>query len=176
MEELIHKLGIEPKLLLAQIVNFGVLLLLLYKFLYTPILTMLQKRENYIKSSLQEAKDIEKRSKEFEEWKSGEMKKVKEETNAILEKAILDSEKVKNDALEKTRMRSEELIEKAKQEIEAQKEQMLTEARKEIGDLVILATQQVSGKIITREDEKRLIKETVENVRKDNRDVIYTVV
>lgn len=176
MEELISKLGINPKLLLAQIINFGILLLLLYKFLYRPVLTMLQKREDYIKKSLQEAKDIEKRGKEFEEWKSVEIKKVREETNAILEKAILDSEKIKDETTTKAQLNVNELIDKAKKEIVFQKEQMLIEAKKEMGDLVMLATQEITGKIITREDEKRLIEETVDNLGKKEKKMVYTEV
>lgn len=174
MEELIGKLGINPKLILAQIINFGILLLLLYKFLYKPVLNILQKRENYIKKSLQEAKDIEKQKKEFEELKSSEMKKMREETNAILEKAILDSEKIKDEVVAKAQSNANELIEKAKKEIVSQKEQMLIEARKEMGDLVMLATQEIAGKIITREDEKRLIEETVDNLGKKEKKIVYT--
>lgn len=164
MEELIHKLGIEPKLLLAQIINFGILLLLLYKFLYKPVLGILQKRENYIKKSLEEAKDIEKRSKEFDEWKEKELKKVKGETNTILNKAILDSEKIKAENIEKTQIEASELINKAKKEIVSQKEQMLSEIKKEVGDLVILATQKVAGRIVNSEDEKQLIEKTVGSI------------
>lgn len=174
MQELIHKLGIEPKLLIAQIINFSILLLLLYKFLYKPVLSILQKRENYIKHSLHEAQEVEKRSKEFETWKTDEMKKAKEETNAILEKAIVESEKIKNETVEKAKLRTDELMDKAEKELVAQKEQMLLEARKEIGNLVILATQEVSGKIITTEDEKRLIEETVENLGKKDKREMYT--
>lgn len=176
MEELISKLGINPKLLLAQIINFGILLLLLYKFLYRPILTMLQKREDYIKKSLQEAKDIEKQGKEFEEWKSVEIKKVREETNAILEKAILDSEKVKVETIEKAKTGADELISKAKKEIIAQKEQLLVEARKEIGDLIVLATGKVVGRVIDKEDEKELVKSTIKNFSGEKRDVSYSKV
>lgn len=176
MEELIHKLGIEPKLLIAQIINFGVLLLLLYKFLYRPILTMLQKRENYIKKSLEDAKDIKKQKREFEELRSSEMKKVKAEANTILEKAVMDSEKIKDEAMAKARSSADELVEKAKKDITIQKEQALIEARKEMGDLIVLATQEVSGKIITGEDEKRLIEETLGKLgKKDKREMYANV-
>lgn len=176
MEELIHKLGIEPKLLIAQIINFGILLLLLYRFLYKPVLGVLQKREQYIKKSLAEAKNVEKKNKEFEEWKLREMKKVKDEANVILEKAILDSEKIKNETLEKAKSATDELLEKAKKEINSQKEQMLLEARKEVGDLVMMATSKIVGRVIDREDEKELINGTVKNISGDKKDILYSKV
>lgn len=176
MEELIHKLGIEPKLLIAQIINFGILLLLLYRFLYKPVLGVLQKREDYIKKSLEEAKNAEKKNKEFEERKLREMKKVKDEANVILEKAILDSEKIKNETLEKAKSATDELLEKAKKEINSQKDQMLLEARKEVGDLVIMATSKIVGRVIDKEDEKELINDTVKNISGDKKDILYSKV
>lgn len=175
MQELIYKLGIEPKLLLAQIINFGILLLLLYKFLYKPVLNVLQKREEYIKRSLEEAKSIETKSKEFDNWKADEMKKVKEEANTILEKSIMDSEKIKSEAIEKARAATEELVTKAKKVINDEKEQMLVEARKEIGELVVMATSKVVGRVISKEDEKELIRETIKGISEDEKEAAYSL-
>jgi len=47
-----EKLGIEPSLLLAQIINFAIIVVVLSKLLYKPILSMLEKRKREIEESL----------------------------------------------------------------------------------------------------------------------------
>mgnify|MGYP001588456271 CR=1 FL=1 len=63
--ELISKLGIDWKLLVAQIVNFFILLFVLYKFAYKPVLEMLEKRSKTIEKGIHDAKASEERLKEI---------------------------------------------------------------------------------------------------------------
>ena len=58
--ELITKLGIDWKLLIAQVINFFILLFVLHRFAYRPILKMLKKRTDTIDKSLSDVKQIEK--------------------------------------------------------------------------------------------------------------------
>ena len=66
MSELLTKLGIDLKLLVAQIVNFLILLLVLYKFAYGPIVAMLEKRQKKIEKGLKEAEEAHKKLEESE--------------------------------------------------------------------------------------------------------------
>jgi F-type H+-transporting ATPase subunit b len=58
--DILHEFGVQPILLLAQIVNFAILFFLLRKFLYGPLLKILEQRRNTIKESLKNAEKIEK--------------------------------------------------------------------------------------------------------------------
>ena len=69
MQELITKLGIDWKFLIAQIVNFLVLLFVLYKFAYGPILAMLEKRQKKIEKGLKDAEAATKNSKKAKKSK-----------------------------------------------------------------------------------------------------------
>ena len=57
--ELLHKLGIDWRLLIAQLINFSVLLFVLYKFLYHPILNILEKRRKQIEENDIRTKSLE---------------------------------------------------------------------------------------------------------------------
>jgi len=59
--EIFNQFGINPLLLLAQVVNFAVLLFILKRFLYKPILKVLEERKKRIEESLKNAEEIEKR-------------------------------------------------------------------------------------------------------------------
>jgi len=59
--ETLSSLGIDLKILLAQLVNFGILIFLLSKFLYKPVLKMLDQRKKKIAESIKKAEEIEKK-------------------------------------------------------------------------------------------------------------------
>ena len=62
--DILENFGVEPVLLLAQIVNFAILLFILKRFLYKPILKVLEERKNKIETSMKQSEQIQ---KEFEE-------------------------------------------------------------------------------------------------------------
>jgi F-type H+-transporting ATPase subunit b len=55
--EILHEFGINPVLLVAQIINFAIVFWVLKKFLYKPILTMLKERQKEIKKGITDAED-----------------------------------------------------------------------------------------------------------------------
>ena len=87
MDELIHKLGIEWKLLLAQIVNFIILLILLRKFLYKPLLKLMNNRRQKIVEGLEKAKKGEEEFQKIAELREKELVKVQGEAEVIIAKA-----------------------------------------------------------------------------------------
>ena len=81
------KLGIEPSLLLAQIVNFLVILVLLNKLLYKPILTMLEKRKKEIEDTVKITERLKKDEARMEEKHEKVLTKAREEASSIIEEA-----------------------------------------------------------------------------------------
>src|SRR5512136_1154217 len=97
--EALQKLGIDFKVLIAQIINFGILFFILKHFLYKPILNGLDKRKKRIKESLEKAAEIEKRSAESEKEYNERMLKANQEATVIVEKARVDAEKTRKSIL-----------------------------------------------------------------------------
>jgi F-type H+-transporting ATPase subunit b len=112
-----EKLGIQPIQLLAQIFNFLVLLLVLKKFLYKPILNMLDERRKKIEEGL---KNADKAALDLE--------KAKEKTDGIIAEARKDARKILEDAKRIAKKQEDEMLEKAKNEAS----HILTRAKKEI--------------------------------------------
>ena len=83
--ELLAKLGINWELLIAQIVNFLIVVGVLGYFVYKPILNLLDSRTERIRKSVEDARKIENQVKEMEALRTEEMKKLDEETEEILE-------------------------------------------------------------------------------------------
>lgn len=154
--ELISKLGIDWKLLAAQIVNFFILLFVLYKFAYKPVLDMLEKRSKTIEKGIHDAKASEERLKEIEQTRRKILDEAAREVGKLLEKAKADAEAMKKDLMADATEQAEDLLRRTKALVAEEKEKMTEDVKKEVAKFIILAT----GKILQREfsdaDQKRL--------------------
>lgn len=162
MLEIFSKLGLDYKLIIAQAVNFVLLLVILQRLAYKPVLKMLKERTDKIDKSIKHAQKIEEELKNTEEIKLAEIKKVKKESQEIIKEAYEISEKRSQESIEKTKAKTQEIVEKAKQEIKAEKENSVQEAKKEIADISI----QIAGKIIGKNIDENKQKDLVNDVLK----------
>ena len=162
--ELLQKLGIDWRLLIAQIINFLILLLILYKFLYKPILHLLENRKEKIEKSLRDALKLEEELTKTKEFKEQELGKAKREAQQIIEQTQKNAETLGQELKEKTKKEVEKLVIEAKSRVAEEKEKMLTEVKKEATFLVVAAAEKVVGKIIDEKTQRKLIEETLEEV------------
>jgi F-type H+-transporting ATPase subunit b len=127
--ELLHTFGIDPVLLIAQFINFAIVILLLKKFLYKPILSMLKTREEEIKRGVA---DAEKARQVLEETVQKEKK--------ILQAAQSDAKKL----IDEAKKQAEYMLEEARKESKKQTDQMIKEARNQIISETKLAEKQLA--------------------------------
>jgi len=161
MPEIFEKLGLDYKLIIAQAVNFVLLLIILQRLAYKPVLKMLKDRSDKIEKSLKQAKRIEEELKNTEETKLAEIKKAKKEANKIIKEARETSEQKTQEVLEKTKVKTQEIVEKAKLEIKAEKEKSIKETKKEIAEISILIAKKIIGSDIDKDKQRKLIDETL---------------
>lgn len=162
--EFIEKFGIDWKLLIAQGVNFAIVLLVLWKFAYKPILKLLHDREEKIDQSLKNADRVEALKQEMEVEKKAVLTEAKKEAQVIMQDAQLKIEKNRQVQLDKTKAEVAELVTKAKQEITQEKTKAMKAAERELGAIAI----NVAEKLIRRElkptDQEKLVAETVKEI------------
>lgn len=154
MTEIFGKLGLDYKLIIAQAVNFVLLLIILQRLAYKPVLKMLNDRTEKIDKSLKQAKKIEEKLKNTEEIKLAEIKKAKEEHRKIIKEAQEIAERKSQEAIEKTRIKTQEIVENAKMEITAGKEKSVKEAKKEIADISIQIAKKIIGNNLNEKEQK----------------------
>ena len=158
--ELLDNLGVDGWKLIAQLINFGIVLFVLWRFAYKPVLEMLETRRQKIAKSMDEAEQIKAELAETQE----ERDKVMAEANQKAEKLIADAKEATKQVGkaegERAVKQAEEIIRKAREATKADRERMMAELKAEIGRLVVETTAKVSGKVLTAEDQQRLIDET----------------
>lgn len=152
--------GWNASLFISQVISFCVVAFLLKKFAYGPILNMLAERQKTIQQSLENAEKIkaelaraeEERKRLFNEASAAAAKIIEEARAAAARISEIEGQKAVNTAAE--------IIAKAKQANESEFKRLELELKREIGSLAVKAAMQVSGKILTAEDQKRLAEET----------------
>lgn len=164
MESIIHDFGINPILLAAQIVNFLVLLFILKKFLYKPILKVLEERKIRIAQSLKQADEIEKRLKEIADREEEAILKSAKEGEKIIKEAGEYSAKLIDDGRKEYENLLKRGVDDARKLAEVEKLKLMQEVKENIADLVVLALQKITGKVISSKDQKRIIEQEIKNL------------
>ncbi|MFH0951922.1 MAG: F0F1 ATP synthase subunit B [Patescibacteria group bacterium] len=163
--ELIEGLGLDWKLLLAQLVNFAILLAILYKFAYKPLIKMLHDRSDKIDKSLKDAKKIEEDLKEIEVLREETMSKTRREAQTLLDKAKANGEQMKQEMASKAKEDVEKIVGEAHTEINLAKQKMISEAKEELGELVVSSAELILREKIDTDKDKELIDKSLKGIK-----------
>jgi len=114
-------LGIDTNLLIAQIINFGLLLWLLTKFLYKPVIQKIEKDEREMRRARELKTELERERAAFAERKEKEMAEAESKIREIIKEAERIAEKIKKDARGEAKREAEAIIKLAKNKLESLK-------------------------------------------------------
>jgi F-type H+-transporting ATPase subunit b len=163
--ELLQKLGIDWRLFIAQLVNFSILAIVLYKLLYKPVLNVLENRKEKIEKGLKDAEKLGEELERTKELQAKEINKAKVEAREIIENAQKLAEEAGQEMKRKAKGEVEKLIGAARVQIIDEKEKMLAEAKKEIASLVLDISEKVIGKIVDAKVSQKLIEESIKDIK-----------
>jgi F-type H+-transporting ATPase subunit b len=156
--EILAKLGIDWKLFVAQIVNFVILLIILRRFVYRPMLAFLEERTTRIDKGLKDADLARKKLGEMERKEKEVLDQAKKEAQKMLEKAELIGKQNYEKMLSKATDDVKLLMHQSAQKMELERVKMLNEAKAQLADLIILTTEKVLREKVDAQKESELIK------------------
>ena len=158
------KLGFRLPTLIAQVVNFGLLLLLLRLFAYKPIMTMLDNRANKIKESLEAGERARQEAVSSEKEVAKKIEEASLSGQQIVSQAVKTAEEVRRRAAQDAKKDADTLIAKAQVEIVREKQESLTELRKEVADLAVMVAGKAIATSLDKETQRKLIDNTLKEV------------
>lgn len=135
--------GLRGDLFAAQLVNFLLVLFVLWRFAYKPILRLLEEREAKIAKSVVDAEGIEARVREFEVERDALLTTARKDAQEIVMTAIAQSEERKTEMTEAAKREVERVIAKGKQQLAVDKEAILRETRKDMVDIAMKAAARI---------------------------------
>jgi len=163
--ELLNALGLNIKILIAQLINFAVLVLILWKFGYKPILKFLNDRKDKIERGVLDAEKATARLEEISDKEKEIIKKAKKEALIILEKAKKQGDENRKEIIDEAKEEIGQLINQEKAEIQIEKRETLKEIKREVADLVIRAVERIIREKIDNKKDKDLIKKIVKDLK-----------
>ncbi len=164
MQELFTKLGIDWRLLIAQIINFTVLLFVLYRFLYRPMLSLLEKRRKKIEKSLEEAARIDVESKRLEILKMQKVEEAKRDAAKVMEETAVHAEQAKQATLERTKQESEKIVTRARAQIASERESLFKGVQAEAAGVVIDVAEKVLKQKMDDDKDKKFIEDSIKQL------------
>lgn len=160
--EALANLGVNWKLFLAQAVNFLILLFILRRFAYRPMLDFLEKRSERIERGLQDAEAAAKKLSEMEEKEKKVLMVARSEAKTLIEAAETAAKKRDALHLAATEDTAKRFLEEARTKIEEEKKKVLLEAKREIAEVVTVAVERILREKIDTAKDRELIKQMVE--------------
>ncbi|MCL2474799.1 MAG: F0F1 ATP synthase subunit B [Chloroflexi bacterium] len=150
-------LGINLPLLIAQIVCFGGLLAILWRFAYKPVMNMLDARSEKIEESLAAGEIVVQQAREAEIAYKEKIKEAAAQSQIIIDRASKTGEEIRLKAIEEAKEEAAIVVSRAREEITREKEETISALRKEYADLVALAASKVIGKSLDKKAHEALI-------------------
>lgn len=163
--EILKNFGFDPVLLTAQIINFLIILYLLKRFLFKPILLTLKKREDEIDKGLKNAEEGKKVLEEALEKEKDILSKARAESEKIISEANSRAAKKSEEALEKAKMDTQRLIDQAKESLERDRKDAEAELEERVTKLAIEILEKSLGKILSKKEQALITEKAIREIK-----------
>jgi F-type H+-transporting ATPase subunit b len=148
-------------LMIWTLVVFGVSLYVLAKFAFPRIAEALDKRQKAIEESIETSERVRRDAEKLLEEYRERLAEARGQADDIVARARKTGEAHENEVLAEAKGKREEMMEQTRRDIEAETRRAIQEIRKEVADLTVAATEKVTRKSLTADDQKRLVEEAL---------------
>src|SRR4051812_41054963 len=161
MDKAVEALGINLPQLIAQVVNFIVLLVILRLTLYKPILKMLDDRKVKIREGLTAAEQARAEAQQAQANIQSQLDTARREGQDLVANAQQIAARIQAESREQSARDREAALERARAEIQLERDRAIAELRGEFADLTVTAAEKVIGQSLDRTAHQRIIQETL---------------
>ena len=158
-------LGINWPGLLTQVISFLILFILLKKFLYAPVVKMLEDRSEKIKSSLETAERVKQEAEKTTEVNESLMIKAREESQILISEARDQAKKIKESEMEKSKEQIENERKRALDQKKSEQENIINNIRSEFSGLAISAAEKIVEREVTEKNHDQVIASFLEKAK-----------
>ncbi|MBA3609437.1 MAG: F0F1 ATP synthase subunit B [Chthoniobacterales bacterium] len=156
--------GFNLWMFLSQVISFVIVALLLKRFAYKPILTILEERRQRIAEGLLNAEKIKQQLAEAEQRYQEILAKANGEAQKMIDEARASAGVIAERKQQEAIVAAEQIMAKAREASALEQERTMSQLKRELGRLVVDTTAKVTGKVLTPEDQRRLQEEASRQV------------
>jgi len=159
-----EQLGIDPKLIVVNIVGFLILLAILKKFLYGPITQVLTDRAEDIRAAYADAEAEKARMEELRADYERRIADIEAEARRRIQETVKEADGIKEHILNEARTNANRILTRAEEEITREREKAVVQLKREVVDLTINAAARLIGKSLDEPGQRRLVDEFISGV------------
>ena len=164
MAELFHQLGIEPKVMAAQVTGFILLWIVLAKFLFRPVMALLHARQQEIKTTYETAEAERSAAEELKADLERRLAGIEAEARSKIQAAIKDAQDAKDDILSDARTRAEDVLRKGKDQLAREREKTLAELREEVVNTSLAAASKLIEESLDEAKHRKLVADFIDRI------------
>ncbi len=165
IETVVKDFGIQPVYLAAQVVNILILFLILKRYMYKPILKVLEERKAGVLKNRQITEELAVKQVEVEDQYEQMITQARLEAKGIVTYAKNQADEIIQGAISKAEAETESMKHKAQLAIELEKEKAQIEISQNISDLVVLGIGQLTGKVLKDEDQIKFLNDALKQLK-----------
>jgi len=160
------KLGIEPTLLIAQLVNFGIILFVLSKLLFKPIMEMLEKRKKTIAEGIALTQSLKEEEEKLLQKREKLLAEARTDAREIIEEAKKQAKDEVQSIIDVARREADEIIEKGKREVASERETMQKGVEREAIELAEVMASKLLAQSLKDDKQHEIIKNQLKQISK----------
>ena len=165
MDELIKTFHIDWKLLIAQLINFGIVLFVVYRFVLKPLSKTMDQRTKEIEKSLDDAKKIESNLAKIEQEREEKILAARKEAQEIVKRAEKQGEVQGQQMVSEAKKEVQTIVAATREQLAQEKHQIIKEIKSEVSELVVMATKKVLEKTGKKEIDQKLVEESLKELK-----------
>ena len=159
MEPILKSLGVDLPSVVWHLINFLILIAILQRFLYKPVLKMLDERATRIRDSMAQAEAVRAETAAIEARSRTVLDDARREGQEILANANRNAERILSEARQVAQQEAEHLVQRAQTDLAREREQAFQELRQQIADLAVLAAGHVVRRSLDDQAHKELVQQ-----------------
>lgn len=168
MTELVKSLGIEWPILIAQVVNFAILLAILGKFVYKPVLKMLDERKEGVAKALEREEKAAAKLAAADAEKEKILVQARVESQRIIDEAKKDGEGVKTKLVASGKEEIAKMKADADKRLKDERARLVTEVKGEIGGLIVNTIEKTLGDVLDARTQGKMVEQALTVLREQN--------
>ncbi len=163
-QSLLGTLGINWKLLIAQLINFSVVLFVMWKWVYTPLLKLIEDRQKKVEQGIRDAEASARSRSESERQAETAILAARKEAQRLLEEAAAAGERLRGDMARQADEQVAKIVEEGRRKLADEKDKAVKEAKSEIAGLVVAAAEKVLAETTTDRQHRELIEAAAKRI------------
>lgn len=160
-------MDVNPGLMIWTVVTFVVLLLILRKVAWKPILAALDKRENDIRVAIEQAEKAKEEANKVLEANQSNLAKAEEESKKIIEQSRAYAENLKEQMIKDSKEQAKKIVDDASSEIQRKKDAAFEELKNQVAEIAVNAAEKIIRDSLDAKKSKHVIDKYLNDVAKN---------